>query len=83
MSQQTRFIPQRQFHVLVNDANEEHNITVLPSHEGNFRVIKQGEVLGEVTYTPQKKIVCYKGRFKKTVMEQLEKHILQYCSHAF
>lgn len=83
MSQQTGFIPQRQFHVLVNDANEEHNITVLPSNEGNFRVIKQGEILGEVTYTAQKKIVCYKGRLKKAVMDQLEKHISHYCSYAF
>lgn len=83
MSRQTRFIPQRQFHVLVKDANEEHNITVLPSDEGNFRVIKQGEVLGELTYTAQKKIICYKGRLKKAVMNQLEKHISNYCSCAF
>jgi len=83
MSKQTAFIPQRQFHVLVNDANGEHNITVLPSNEGNFRVIKQGEILGEVACTPQNKIVCYKGRFKKAVMDQLEKHILHYYSYAF
>lgn len=83
MSKQTGFIPQRQFHVLVNDANEEHNITVLPSNEGNFRVIKQGEILGEVAYTPQRKIVCYKGRLKKALMTQLEKHISNYCSYAF
>ncbi|GAA4088839.1 hypothetical protein [Mucilaginibacter panaciglaebae] len=83
MSRQIRFIPQRQFHVLVNDADEEQNITVLPSDEGNFRVIKQGEILGEITYTAQKKIVCYKGRFKKAVMDQLEKHIHHYCSYAF
>ncbi|WP_214069969.1 hypothetical protein [Mucilaginibacter sp. dw_454] len=83
MSQQTGFMPQRQFHVLVNDANEELNITVMPSNEGNFRVIKHGEVLGEVTYTPQNKIVCYKGRLKKAVMDQLEKHISHYRSYAF
>jgi hypothetical protein len=82
MSQQTGFIPQRQFHVLVNDANEEHNITVMPSNEGNFRVIKHGEVLGEVTYTPQNKIVCYKGRLKQALMDQLEKHISHYYSYA-
>jgi hypothetical protein len=83
MSQQSKFIPQRQFHVLVNDANEEHNITVMPSQEGNFRVIKQGRVLGELSYTPQKKVVAYKGRFKKRVMQQLEAHINHYYTYAF
>lgn len=83
MSQQPAFIAQRQFHVLVNDANEEHNLTVLPDTQNNFRVIKHGEVLGEVNYTPQNKIVCYKGALKKAIMDQLEKHISNYYAYAF
>jgi hypothetical protein len=83
MSQQAQFIPQRQFHVLVNDANEEHNLTVLPDTQNNFKVIKHGEVLGEVSYTPPSKIVCYKGKLKKALMDQLEKHISNYYSYAF
>jgi hypothetical protein len=66
MSQQSGFMPQRQFHVLVNEANEDQPLTVMPDPQGNFRVIKQGEVLGEVNYTPQSKIVCYKGRSEKS-----------------
>ncbi|MFD2147152.1 hypothetical protein [Mucilaginibacter antarcticus] len=46
MSQQTGFMPHRQFHVLVAEANEEQYLTVLPDPQGNFRVIKHGEVLG-------------------------------------
>jgi hypothetical protein len=83
MSQQSGFMPQRQFHVLVNEANEDQPLTVLPDPQGNFRVIKQGEVLGEVNYTPQSKIVCYKGRLKKAMIDQLEKHISNYCDYAF
>ncbi|MCC8425621.1 hypothetical protein [Mucilaginibacter sp. UR6-11] len=83
MSQSSVFMPQRQFHVLVNDANEEQNLTVLPGTQGNFKVIKQGEVLGEVSYTPQRKIVCYKGRLKKRLINQLEKHITNYYWYAF
>ena len=83
MSKQSGFMPQRQFHVLVSEANEEHNLTVLPDPKGNFRVIKQGEILGEVNYTPQSKIVCYKGRLKKALMDQLENHISNYYSYAF
>jgi hypothetical protein len=83
MSQQPGFMPQRQFHVLVKEANEDHPLTVMPDPQGNFRVIKQGEILGEVNYTPQSKIVCYKGRLKKALMDQLEKHLSNYYAYAF
>jgi len=83
MTQQTEFMPRRQFHVLVNDADEEQNLTVLPGTHGSFRVIKQGEILGEVSYTPQNKMVCYKGRLKKALMNQLEKHLNTYYTCAF
>jgi hypothetical protein len=83
MLQQKGFMQQRQFHVLVNEANEEQTLTVLPDPQGNFRVIKQGEVLGEVNYTPQSKIVCYKGRLKRALIDQLEKHISNYYAYAF
>lgn len=83
MSDQSQFNPQRQFHILINDANEDHNITMMPGREGNFKVIKQGEVLGEVVYTAQKKVIAHKGRFKKRFMQQLEEHIGHYYSYAF
>jgi hypothetical protein len=83
MAQQPQFMPQRQFHVLVNEANEEQHLTVLPDPKGNFRVIKQGEILGEVSYHPESKIVCYKGSLKKAIMEQLEKDIANHYSYAF
>lgn len=83
MVQESGFMPQRQFHVLVNDANQDQPLTVLPDPQGNFRVIKQGEILGEVKYTRQNKIVCYKGRLKKTLMNQLEKHISNYYACCF
>ncbi|MFD2863911.1 hypothetical protein [Mucilaginibacter antarcticus] len=83
MSQQTGFMPHRQFHVLVAEANEEQYLTVLPDPQGNFRVIKHGEVLGEVNYRPKNKIVCYKGKLKRTLMDQLKKHIDHQYSYAY
>jgi hypothetical protein len=83
MTPQTEFMPHRQFHILVSEADEEHDLTLLPGTHGSFRVIKQGEVLGEVSYTPQSKIVCYKGRLKQALMDQLEKHISMYYTYAF
>ena len=83
MQQQPGFMPHRQIHVLVNLKNKDHNLTVLPDYAHNFKVIEQGEVLGEVNFTPQRKIVCYKGSLKKTIIDQLEKHLSNYYSYAF
>lgn len=83
MTTQPAFIPQRQIHVLVNMAKTHHNLTILPNHAGNFRVIERGEILGEVAFTPKSKLVCYKGRLKKAIINQLEKHLSNYYSYAF
>jgi hypothetical protein len=80
MSQQVGFMPQRQFHVLVNMANRQHNLTVLPGRAGNFRVIEQGKVLGEVDFTPQHRCIRRKGRLRKSMVNQLENHISNYYS---
>ncbi len=80
MSQQLGFMPQHQFHVLINHANREHRLTVLPNSQGRFRVIEQGEVLGEVDFTPQQKCVRKNGRIKQSVVNQLEQHIKNYYS---
>jgi hypothetical protein len=78
MLQQAGFMPQRQFHVLVNSANKEQHLTVLPNHAGTFRVIEQGKVLGELDFTPQHKCVRSRGRLKKSVISQLENSIQNY-----
>jgi hypothetical protein len=80
MLQQTEFMPQRQFHVLISNADREHRLTVLPDQRGRFRVIEQGKVLGEVDFTPQHTCVRRKGRLKKSVVSQLENHIKNYYS---
>ncbi len=78
MLQEAGFIPQRQFHVLIGNADREHRLTVLPDQRGRFRVIEQGEVLGEVGFTAQHKCVRRKGRLKKSVVSQLENHLKNY-----
>jgi hypothetical protein len=80
MSQQAGFMPQQQFHVLINTANEEHNLTVLPNLAGYFRVIEQGKVLGEVDFTDHHKCVRRNGRIKKSLINKLDGHIKNYYS---
>ncbi|MGY3211369.1 hypothetical protein [Mucilaginibacter sp. HD30] len=78
MLQQLGFLPQRQFHVLINLPGQELNLTVLPHNDGHFRVMEHGEVLGEVDLTPDHTCVRRSGDLKKSVMDQLEQHIKNY-----
>jgi hypothetical protein len=78
MLQQSGFLPQRQFHVLINLPGEELNLTVLPHNDGHFRVMEHGEVLGEVDVTPDHTFVRRGGKLQKSVMDQLEQHIKDY-----
>lgn len=78
MLQLSGYIPQRQFHVLVSLPGEEHNFTVLPDTSGHFRVMEHGEVVGEVSLTPENKCVPHSGNLKKSILNQLEDHIKNY-----
>ena len=78
MLQQSGFLPQHQFHVLINLPGQELNLTVLPHHQGHFRVIEHGEVLGEVDLTPEHTCVRRSGKLNKSVINQLEQHIKNY-----
>ncbi len=78
MLQQLGFLPQRQFHVLVNLPGQQLNLTVLPHDEGHFKVIEHGEVLGELDFTPEHKCVRRSGKLKKSIITQLEQHIKDY-----
>lgn len=78
MLQQSGFLPQRQFHVLVDLPGQELNLTVLPHEQGHFRVMEHGQVLGEVGLTPDQKCVKRSGTLNNTVVRQLEQHIKNY-----
>ncbi len=78
MLQQLGFLPQRQFHVLVNLPGQQLNLTVLPHDQGHFKVIEHGEVLGELDFTPEHKCVRRSGKLKKSIITQLEQHIKDY-----
>lgn len=78
MLQRSGFLPQRQFHVLVNLPGQELNLTVLPHQQGHFRVMEHGEVLGEVGLTPDHKCVRRSGTLNNNVVRQLEQHIEKY-----
>jgi hypothetical protein len=75
MLQQIAFIPQRQFHVLINFKDDERIVAVLPNEAGRFRVIDQGKIIAEVNFNEENDFVCYQGKLENNIMAQLEYHI--------
>lgn len=75
MLQQIAFMPQHQFHVLINFSGEDERIlAILPNEAGNFRVVYQGKTIAELNLDKDG-CTCYKGKLKKNVMAQLEHQI--------
>ncbi|WP_114936307.1 hypothetical protein [Mucilaginibacter endophyticus] len=75
MLQQIAFMPQHQFHVLINFSGEDERIlAILPNEAGNFRVVYQGKTIAELKLN-EGCCTCYKGKLKKNVMNQLEHQI--------
>ena len=78
MLQQSGFLPQQQFHVLINLPGQQLNLTVLPHQNRQFKVIEHGEVLGEVELTPEHTCVRRSGKLNRGLIKQLEQHIKNY-----
>lgn len=75
MLQQIAFIPQHQFHVLINFRNDERVVAVLPNEAGRFRVVDQGKVIAEVNITEDSNVVCCQGKLEDNIMAQLAYYI--------
>lgn len=76
MLQQIAFIPQHQFHVLINFKNDERAVAVLPNEAGKFRVVDQGKVIAEINFDKNRSdVVCSRGKLGAHVMAQLANQI--------
>jgi hypothetical protein len=75
MLQQIAFIPQHQFHVLINFKNDERAVAVLPNEAGRFRVVDQGKIIAEVNFDKNSSVTCCQGRLAPSVKAQLERQI--------
>jgi hypothetical protein len=76
MLQQIAFIPQHQFHVLINFKNDERSVAVLPNEAGSFRVVDQGKIIAEVNFDKDRhSVVCCRGKLNHHVMSQLSNQI--------
>lgn len=81
MLPRTAFKPQRQFHILINFKKEdERSIAVLPNEAGQFLVVDQGRVLGELDYDRQFKCVSAKCELDAKILIQIKNGIRRHYS---
>lgn len=71
MLQQIAFIPQHQFHVLINFKDDERIVAVLPNEAGKFRVVDQGKVIAEFNFSRDRNVVCCQGKLDDSIKTQL------------
>jgi len=84
MLQPIAFIPQHQFHVLIDFKDDERIVAVLPNEAGRFRVVDQGKVIAEVDLEKNKhNLVCCQGKLENNVLAQLEHQIIRYYENHY
>lgn len=80
MMPRTKFLPERQFHILINFEDNERSVAVLPNEAGKFLVVDQGRVLGQLDYDKQLNCVSAQCELDATVLSQLKKEIRNHFS---
>ena len=76
----SNFLPERQFHVLINFKDDERSVAVLPNEAGKFLVVDQGKVLGQLDYDKQLNCVSVQCELDSTILSQLKKEIRNHFS---
>jgi hypothetical protein len=84
MLQPIAFIPQHQFHVLINFKDDERIVAVLPNEAGRFRVVDQGKIIAEVNLDDSRQnVVCCQGKLEDNVLAQLEFQIIHHYENHY
>jgi len=81
MLPRTSFKPQHQFHLLINFKKEdERSIAVLPNESGQFLVVDQGRVLGELDYDKHFNCVSERCELDARILAQIKSGIREHYS---
>ena len=76
----SKFLPQHQFHILINFKDDERSVAVLPNEAGKFLVVDQGKVLGQLYFDKQLNCVSAHCELDATILAQLNKEIRNHYS---
>jgi len=80
MQPKTAYIPQQQFHLLIHFKDDERSVAVLPSQAGQFLVVDQGRVLGELAYDNHLNCVSARCEVEPGILVQIKKGIRKHYS---
>ena len=80
MRQQTSFYPERQFHLLINFNDDERSLAVLPDESGQFLVVDQGKVLGQLGFDKHLNCVSIECELDERIIHQLHAGIKNHYS---
>jgi hypothetical protein len=80
MRQQSGFLPEHQFHVLINFKDDERSLAVLPDEKGKFLVVDQGKVLGQLGFDKHLNCVSCHCELDATTLAQLNSEIKNHYS---
>jgi len=71
MPLRSAFLPQQQFHLLIDMQGIEHSIAVLPDGKGLFLIINQGSIIGELGFDKQLGCISNRLNLNAHLIEQL------------
>lgn len=80
MIQRSAFYPERQFHLLIKFKDDERSLAVLPDETGNYLVVDQGKVLGQLGFDKQLNCVSCDCELDDMILSQLNKGIKNHYS---
>ncbi|HVS93529.1 MAG TPA: hypothetical protein VHE59_15925 [Mucilaginibacter sp.] len=81
MLPRSEFLPQQQFHLLIDFANDERSVAVLPNgNNGAFLVVDQGEILGQLDFDKQLNCVSAQCEVDPGILAQLDTGIRNHYS---
>lgn len=80
MLRSASFIPEHQFHVLINLKGDDHCMAVLPNESGEFLVVEQGSVLGLLRFNKTGTCIANHGGLEAEALSQLTEEIKSHYS---
>lgn len=81
MEQSTAFLPERQFHLLINFDKTDHNVAVLPDRSGKFLVVDQGKVLGQMDFDRNFNCIAYQSELDAVTIAELNLKIKEHSQY--
>ncbi len=84
MLRTTVFNPRYQFHLLINfKQKDERSIAILPNRSGQFRVVDQGDILGELEYDQHCNCIASRCNVPKHILAQIKNGIRDFLMNSF